>query len=180
MWRKESATSKYLIMGSVKVMVAARQQKWTTLNPQERLDLCGMYSETGISCFYSWKAEAQFIVVTYQRHSVALDITPHHVTHHASSGVQLSVGYAAEVAATASVVFCAVSDGPKGVQENLQRIEGRTDHQLFSVEGTSEKRKSVTNQGPACYWRNECWRFVYIWIRQSIYRSNVKLGNQQI
>lgn len=44
--------------------------------------------------------------------------------HHASGGVQLSVRYAAEVAAAASVVFGAVSDGPKRVQENLQRVKG--------------------------------------------------------
>ena len=42
------------------------------------------------------------------------------VTHHTSSGVQLSVRYAAEVAAAASVVFGAVSDGSERVQENLQ------------------------------------------------------------
>lgn len=60
------------------------------------------------------------------------------VTHHASCGVQLSVRYAAEVAAAAPVVFGAVSDGPERVQENLQRVKGRTDHQLLSVESRSE------------------------------------------
>lgn len=64
------------------------------------------------------------IVVTYRRCRYAISITPHHKTHHTSSGVQLSVSYAAKVAATASVVFGAVSDRPEGVQENLQRIKG--------------------------------------------------------
>lgn len=55
------------------------------------------------------------------------------MTHYASCGVQLSVRYAAEVATAASVVFGAVPDGSKRVQENLQRVKGRTDHQLLSV-----------------------------------------------
>lgn len=165
-------------------MVAARQQKWTKIKKKflvyiQKLELNAFTAEKQklSSCSHLFACS---IVVTYQRHSVALNITPHHVTHHASSRVQLSVSYAAEVAATASVVFCAVSDRSKGVQENLQRIKGWTDHQLFSVEGTSEKRNSVTNLRAAWYWRNVCWRFVYIWIMQRIYRSNVKLGNQQI
>lgn len=64
------------------------------------------------------------IVVTYWRYRLALSITSHRMTHHTSSGVQLSVSYAAKVAATSSVVFGAVSDRSKGVQENLQRIKG--------------------------------------------------------
>ena len=55
------------------------------------------------------------------------------MTHYASSGVQLSVRYAAKVATAASVVFGAVPDGSKRVQKNLQRVKGRTDHQLLSV-----------------------------------------------
>lgn len=55
------------------------------------------------------------------------------MAHHASGGVQLSVRYATEVAAAASVVFGAVSDGPKGVKEDLQRVKGRANHQLLSV-----------------------------------------------
>lgn len=46
------------------------------------------------------------------------------MTHHTSGGVELAVGYAAKVAAAASVVFGAVSDGPEGVQQNLQRVKG--------------------------------------------------------
>lgn len=55
------------------------------------------------------------------------------LTYHTSSGVQFPVRYAAEVAAAASVVFGAVSDGAEGIQEHLQGVEGGTDHQLLSV-----------------------------------------------
>lgn len=55
-------------------------------------------------------------------------------THHTSSGVELPVRNAAEVAAAAPVVLGAVSDGPKRVQQNLQRVEGRADHQLLPVQ----------------------------------------------
>lgn len=86
-------------------------------------------------------------------------------THHTSSGVQLSVRYAAEVAATASVVFCAVSDGPEGVQQNLQRIKGWADHQLFSVKATRQKKVSYTSEGHG-------WRVVHIYKRP---RSRVSM-----
>lgn len=46
------------------------------------------------------------------------------MTHHTSGGVELAVGYAAKVAAAASVVFGAVSDGPEGIQQNLQGVKG--------------------------------------------------------
>lgn len=63
------------------------------------------------------------------------------MTHHTSGGVQLSVRYAAEVAAAAAVVFGAVSDWPKGVQEHLQRVKGWTDHQFLSVEAKMDDTK---------------------------------------
>ena len=67
------------------------------------------------------------------------------MTHHTSGRVQFSVRYAAEVAAAASVVFGAVPDGPERVQENLQRVKGRADHQLLSVraEGGDKNRFPV-------------------------------------
>jgi len=46
------------------------------------------------------------------------------VTHHTSGGIKLSIRYAAEVAAAASVVLGAVSDRSKRVQENLQGVKG--------------------------------------------------------
>lgn len=64
------------------------------------------------------------------------------MTHHTSGGVELAVGYAAKVAAAASVVFGAVSDGPEGVQQNLQRVEGWTDHQLLSVQEETKKQNN--------------------------------------
>lgn len=88
---------------------------------------------------HSWRADVQIMLV-----SVIVVMIRRRTTHHTAAGVQLPVGYAAEVAAAASVVFRAVSDRPEGVQENLQGIEGGADHQLFSVKGTSDKRKSAS------------------------------------
>lgn len=45
-------------------------------------------------------------------------------THHAASGIQLAVRYAAEISAAASVVLGTVSHGPKRVQQDLQTVEG--------------------------------------------------------
>lgn len=74
------------------------------------------------------------------------------MTHHASGGVQLSVRNAAEVAAAASVVFGAVPDGPERVQEDLQRFEGRADHQLLSVEvERSGQKKNLFSCGNVCF-----------------------------
>lgn len=94
---------------------------------------------------YSWRAEVQLMLVSacYCCHTAEVTIL-RRTTHHTAAGVQLPVRYAAEVAAAAPVVFRAVSDRPEGVQENLQRIKGGTDHQLFSVKGTSDKGKSVS------------------------------------
>lgn len=63
------------------------------------------------------------------------------MTHHTSSGVELPVRDAAEVAAAAPVVLGAVSDGPEGVEQNLQRVEGRADHQLLSVQWKHKEKK---------------------------------------
>lgn len=54
-------------------------------------------------------------------------------THHTSSGIKLAVWYTAEIATAATVVFGAVSDRSKRVQENLQRVKRWTDHQLLSA-----------------------------------------------
>lgn len=67
-------------------------------------------------------------------------------THHTSSGVQLPVGNAAEVAAAAPVVLGAVSDGPERVQQNLQRVKGRADHQLLAVQMETHKGKVALRQ----------------------------------
>lgn len=65
-------------------------------------------------CFCSWSS-----ATSHQRFYIYIAMT-----HHTSGGVELAVGYAAKVAAAASVVFGAVSDGPEGVQQNLQRVKG--------------------------------------------------------
>lgn len=67
-------------------------------------------------CFCSW-----CIATSHTRDFIYIYIA---MTHHTSGGVELAVGYAAKVAAAASVVFGAVSDGPEGVQQNLQRVKG--------------------------------------------------------
>lgn len=68
------------------------------------------------------------------------------MTHHTSSGVELPVRNAAEVAAAAPVVLGAVSDGPERVQQNLQRVEGRADHQLLAVPTVAHRRETEFNR----------------------------------
>lgn len=67
-------------------------------------------------------------------------------THHTSSGVELPVRNAAEVAAAAPVVLGAVSDGSERVQQNLQGVKGRADHQLLAVQMETHNGKMALSR----------------------------------
>lgn len=69
-------------------------------------------------------------------------------THHTARRVQLAVRDAAEILAAAPVVPGAVTDGAKGVEKDLQAVEGGRGHQLFPAR--KRRRRCVTASTRRC------------------------------
>lgn len=68
--------------------------------------------------------------------------------HHTARRVQLAVRDAAEILAAAPVVPRAVTDGAKGVEKDLQAVEGGRGHQLFPAR--ERRRRCVTASTRRC------------------------------
>lgn len=81
---------------------------------------------------------------------------PWGATHHTARRVQLAVRDAAEVLAAASVVSGAVTDGAKGVKEDLQAVEGGGGHQLFPARRKRRKCFAASMRHCECTRNHGC------------------------